>query len=174
MIIIAEIGINHNGNIHLAHELIKQAKIAGANVAKLQFYDPAKIFGPKGSYPDKANYEFALKVQFNYEQAKQIKIWCDQENIEFSASVFDIERFEWMEKLDIKRYKIASRAVENKELCKKIFNTKKEAIISLGFWKGKKVPYDYKNAKYLYCVPKYPCGYSDIKMPGSFDNSIYS
>lgn len=174
MVIIAEIGINHNGNINLAHELIRQAKFSGADIAKFQFYDPDKIFGPEGSYPDKKNYEFALTVQFGLEQAKVLKKWCDEEEIEFMASVFDVERFKWMEALKVKRYKIASRSVQDKELCRKILNTGKEAFISLGFWKGKDEPYKAKNAKYLYCVPKYPCDYADIKLPESFNKSIYA
>jgi N-acetylneuraminate synthase/N,N'-diacetyllegionaminate synthase len=173
MIIIAEIGINHNGNIHLAHELIRQAKFCGADIAKFQFYSPSKIFGPKGSYPDRKNYEFALKVQFGFEEAKTLKKWCDEEGIEFMASVFDLERFEWMEQLKVKRYKIASRSVQEKELCQKILDTKKETFISLGFWKDKDVPYKDKNARYLYCVPKYPCAYEDVKFPESFKKSIY-
>ena len=52
MIIIAEIGINHNGSIHLAHELIRQARNAGADIAKFQFYDPYEIFGPEGTFPN--------------------------------------------------------------------------------------------------------------------------
>ena len=43
MLIIAEIGINHNGSLDIAHELIRQARLAGADVAKFQFYDPFKI-----------------------------------------------------------------------------------------------------------------------------------
>jgi len=174
MITIAEIGINHNGSINLAHELIRQAKFSGADIAKFQFYDPYKIFGPSGSHPDEKNLENALKVQFGFKEAKQVKKWCDEEKIEFLASVFDIERFEWMEKLEVDRYKIASRSVENKELCDKILATGKECFISLGMWTKKQVPYQKKNAQYLYCVSKYPCNYEDIQLPSSFDSSIYT
>lgn len=174
MIIIAECGVNHQGNIYLAHEMIRQAKICGADIAKFQFYDPEGLFGENGKYPNKEICEFTKTVQFNYEQAKQLKEWCDEEEIEFMASVFDLERFEWMEKLEVKRHKIASRAVENEELCHKILKTNKETFISLGFWKEKGFPYkEYDNGKYLYCIPKYPCEYKDINLPTSFDASIY-
>src|SRR3990167_9393784 len=89
------------------------------------------------------------------------------------ASVFDLERFEWMEALGARRYKIASRTVQETALCKKILATGKETFISLGFWRGKAVPYQAANARYLYCVPKYPCEYSDIHLPDSFSASIY-
>ena len=173
MIIIAEIGINHNGNIYLAHELIRQAEIAGADIAKFQFYDPHKLFGPSGSHPDKEAFEFALTVQFNYEDAQRLKSWCDEERIEFMASVFDHERFEWMESLGVKRHKIASRTVQDAELCRHILATGKETFISLGMWDQDEVPYKADNARYLYCVARYPCEYSDIHLPKSFQDSIY-
>lgn len=168
MIIIAEIGINHNGSIHLAHELIRQARQAGADVAKFQFYDPYKIFGPEGSYPNAEALAQALTVQFGFDEAKQLARLCEQEGIEFMASVFDLERFGWVEALGVKRHKIASRAVENTELCRQILATGKDAFISLGFWAGQGVPYTARNAHYLHCVPKYPCSLDDVALPAAF------
>ena len=174
IVIIAEIGINHNGNVHLAHELIRQAAIAGATIAKFQFYDPYKLFGPSGTHPDDTAFQFALSVQFGYDEAKTLKRWCEEEGIEFMASVFDAERFEWTESLDVARYKIASRTVQDTELCHRILATGKETFISLGAWHNKEgLPYLVANAHYLYCVMKYPCEYSDIRLPTSFRDSRY-
>ena len=173
MVIIAEIGINHGGNLHVAHELIRQAKIAGADIAKFQFYDPHKIFGPSGSHPNPTSFQHALTVQFGFEEAKRLKQWCDEEQIEFMASVFDEERFEWMESLGVKRHKIASRTVQDAPLCQQILATGKETFISLGMWQGRGVPYDAPNAHYLYCVSKYPCEYVDLQLPRNFEDSIY-
>lgn len=174
MIIIAEIGINHNGSLSLAHELIRQAKQSGANIAKFQFYDPAKIFGPNGSHPNEEAHRHALSVQFGFEEARRLKRWCDEEDIEFMASAFDQERFEWMEELGVKRHKIASRTVQEADFCRKILATGKETYISLGLWTGDKAPFKADNARYLLCVTKYPCEYSDIAMPVSFQSSVYS
>ena len=173
MIIIAEIGINHNGSVHHAHELIRQAKASGADIAKFQFYDPYKVFGPVGTYPDAEALTQALTVQFGFDQAAQLKAWCDQERIEFMASVFDLDRFGWMESLGVRRHKIASRVVQHRELCDRILATKFETFVSLGFWDGAGVPYQCSNARYLYCVPKYPCPYEDISLPRAFADSIY-
>lgn len=173
MIIIAEIGINHNGSIELAHELIRQARIAGADVAKFQFYDPHKIFGPQGSFPNPAALAQALTVQFGFDEARRLKAWCEQEGIEFMASVFDLERFGWTETLGVTRHKIASRAAQDRELCERILGTGQDTFVSLGFWEGEGVPYDRQNAKYLYCVPKYPCPYEDVDLPRWFAGSIY-
>lgn len=173
MIVIAEIGINHNGSIDLAHELIRQAGIAGADIAKFQFYDPYKIFGPEGSHPDAASLAQALPIQFDLDQARQLKAWCDQEGIEFMASVFDLERFGWMESLGVLRHKIASRSVANRPLCEAILGTGKETFVSLGFWEGAQLPYAASNARYLYCVPKYPCPYEALSLPRAFADSMY-
>jgi N,N'-diacetyllegionaminate synthase len=173
MIIIAEIGINHNGSIDLAHELIRQAKICGADIAKFQFYDPYKIFGPQGSFPNAEALAQALTVQFGFEHARQLKAWCDQEGIEFMASVFDLERFEWTQTLGVSRHKIASRAAQDRELCDRVLATGQETFVSLGFWSGEGVPYRQANARYLYCVPKYPTPYEDLELPKSFADSVY-
>ena len=174
MIIIAEIGINHNGSLNVAHEMIRQAKISGADIAKFQFYDPHKIFGPDGSFPNAEALAQALTVQFGFDEARQLKAWCDQEGIEFMASVFDLERFGWTESLGVRRHKIASRAAQDTELCERILATGGETFISLGFWTGERVPYDAPNATYLYCVAKYPCPYEDVHMPRSFAESTYA
>jgi N,N'-diacetyllegionaminate synthase len=174
MIIIAEIGINHNGSLNVAHEMIRQARISGADIAKFQFYDPYKIFGPDGSYPNADALAQALTVQFGFDEAKQLKAWCDQEGIEFMASVFDLERFGWTETIGVKRHKIASRAAQDAELCQRILATGGETFISLGFWTGNTVPYTAANARYLYCVPKYPCPYEDIALPRSFADTVYA
>jgi N-acetylneuraminate synthase/N,N'-diacetyllegionaminate synthase len=173
MVIIAEIGINHNGSIDVAHELIRQARIAGADIAKFQFYDPYKIFGPQGSYPNAEALAQALTVQFGFEDAKRLKAWCDEEGIEFMASVFDLERFEWTQQLGVRRHKIASRAVQNAELCRRIIATGQETFASLGFWEGQGVPFEATNVRYLYCVPKYPTEYHDLQLPRSFEDSFF-
>jgi sialic acid synthase SpsE len=173
MIIIAEIGINHNGSVHLAHELIRQAKLAGADIAKFQFYDPYKIFGPAGSHPNPEALAQALTVQFGLDDARQLKAWSDDEGIEFMASVFDLERFEWMQSLGVGRHKIASRSVQNTELCDRILATGLETFVSLGFWPGPGAPYPHPNARYLYCVPEYPCPLDHIALPRSFADSVY-
>lgn len=173
MIVIAEIGINHNGHIHLAHELIRQARLAGADIAKFQFYDPYRIFGPEGSHPDVDAMAQALSVQFGQDDARQLKSWCDEEGIEFMASVFDLDRFEWMRELGVSRHKIASRAVQNTELCRRILDTGQETFVSLGFWQERHLPFQSPNARYLYCVPKYPAEYGDIHLPRSFSESVY-
>jgi len=132
--IIAEIGINHNGNIHLAHELIRQAAMCGADAAKFQAYSVDTLFHPEtGEDPNDEIWRGVKKTEFDKDQFEQIKCWCDEENIEFMCSVFDDERLQWMEDLGIKRHKIASRVSKlNHSLAEKMVATGKECIMSMG------------------------------------------
>ena len=60
---------------------------------------------------------------------------CKEEGIEFMASVFDVKRIRWLEDLNVKRYKIASRSIHEEHLINAVIETGKPVLISLGMWK---------------------------------------
>lgn len=169
--IIAEIGQNHNGNIKLAKKLIHCAKENGADVAKFQVFDTDKLFGKKNN----PWYEYNLRSQLSRKDVLELAKECKRADIEFMASVFDIERIEWLEEAQVKRYKIASRSIKDLELLKKIKETGKPIIVSLGQWHEDKFPriascgFIY----FLYCVSKYPAKLEDLKF-NSVDFNKYS
>jgi len=167
--IIAEIGINHDGNIHLAHELIRQASICGATVAKFQSYSVDALFHPQtGTDPDKEIWENVKHLELTMEQLLQCKQWCSEEGIEFMCSVFDSERLGWIEGMGVSRHKIASRTSKfSPDLVNEIVRTGKECLMSLGF-DAQKVHGQDENIKYLYCVSEYPTEYGSLDMPTSF------
>ena len=154
MKIISEIGINHNGDFRKIEELIRQSKIGGADYAKFQLYSSVRVFGD----------ESRKQNEFTFKQVRQIKDICDNYGITFFASVFDEEKLEWCEKLDVELYKVASRTVvKEPELCKQIVATKKPVYISLGFWEENGLPFEGDNIKYLNCISKYPTSVLDFK-----------
>ena len=161
MIFIAEIGMNHNGNFDLAYELIKRAKLAGADIAKFQL----------GWRDGEGEIN-----QIDYEILQKLNKWCDYFQIEFMASIITEKAFELAKKIDFKRYKIASRTVkDNIDLVRKVVNDGKETIISLGMWNSNEPPIQ-KNEKikYLWCKSKYPAEPWDLMdFPKDFTNSIY-
>src|SRR5574337_24933 len=169
VLVIAEIGINHNGNMALAKELIRQASICGADVAKFQAYSVDKLFHPEyGEDPNEEIWKGVKPLEFNKQQFAELKSFCDQENIEFMCSVFDEERLGWMEELGVKRHKIASRTSKlSRDLAVKMVETGKECLMSLGF-DSKPLETNYSNVRYLYCVSKYPTMYSELNLPLSF------
>ena len=161
MLFIAEIGMNHNGNIDLAYELIKQAKFSGADIAKFQL----------GWRDGEGEIN-----RINFDLLQTLKKWCDYFEIEFMVSIISDKAFELAKKVEFNRYKIASRTVtDNIDLVTKILAEGKETIISLGMWDDQEAPFNKGiNIRYLWCKSKYPAEPWDlIDLPKNFKNSIY-
>lgn len=160
MLFIAEIGMNHNGNLNLCFEMIKQAKQAGADIAKFQL-----------GWRDKPGEINCIDEEW----LKKLKEWCDYFTIEFMASVITPQAFAMIRKVNPNRYKIASRTLkDNFDFAKEIVRDGKETIVSLGMWDKQTVPFDSRNVKYLWCKSKYPSEPRDLRdLPKDFRNSPY-
>ena len=171
--IAAEIGINHNGDMDLCHELIRQASINGEDLVKFQLYEPKILFADEPHLIKEGQ-----RCQFNYDQFKRVLDWCHEESIEPFFSVFDETRLEWTEKHDCKIYKIASRSVKKTpDFCKTICKLGKPTYVALGMEsleKAKDIMGDYSNVKYLFCKSLYPSQYKDYAdQPTDYVNSEY-
>ncbi len=161
MLFIAEIGLNHNGHFGLCYELIKQAKLAGADIAKFQLGWRAKA--------DEMNH-------ITPEVLTQLKRWCDYFEIELMFSIFTPDAYALVKPFDLPRYKIASRTVkDNLDLAKQIAAEGKPTIISLGMWDQPELPLKKAaNIHYLWCRSKYPCEPWDlVGLPKDFNASPY-
>ena len=159
---IAEIGMNYNGNFDLAFELIKQAKYAGADIAKFQL----------GWRDDKNDIN-----HLDVDRLDQLEKWCNYFEIEFMVSTITDEAFEVAKTIDFKYYKVASRTVrDNLSLVEKIVALGKETFISLGMWDESFMPIkDKGNIHYLWCRSKYPTTPWDlIDFPKDFLGSPYA
>jgi sialic acid synthase SpsE len=169
--VIAEIGHNHNGDMGLAEEMIWAAKECGADVVKFQLYDIEKLPGIEKGSPV---YWELKATQINREQLIKLKEACDKQNVEFMCSVFDAERVKWTEEINMKRYKIASRSVNDIPLIMAIEQTRKPMIVSLGKWEKEGFPpHITGQVDYLYCVAKYPPEDSDMSnFPTKFDSQF--
>ena len=175
-LIIAEIGLNHNGNMDIAKSLIDEAYSAGADIAKFQFFDISEYFGPEFEW-----YDECMNARLDFEKASMLSDYCDKVGIEFMSSVFNLEGVEWAKKLEMKRYKIASRCINQNDLLEKVSETGKDMIVSLGMWNNANpdspLP-THINSKgkidYLYCVAKYPTLPEDIEFNKIDFKSKYS
>ena len=165
--IILEAGHNGNGNMRLNKLLIEEAKICGADAIKFQLYDTDKI---KKVW--QSRYMELKMAELTFENAKELKEYANKIGIEFMASAFDVERVGWLEKLGVKRHKLASRSIYDKELIKAMEKTGKPIIASLGMWKEKELP-KIKNAKFLHCVSEYPAYFNNDNFPAKFGD-IYN
>jgi N,N'-diacetyllegionaminate synthase len=161
MIFIAEIGMNHNGNFGLIHELIRQAKLAGADIAKFQlgWRDGEGEINRIGE----AEIELILKVSEYYD-------------IEPMFSLIKREAFDFIKGYDFKRYKVASRTVKDDlDLVRDIVAEGKETFVSLGMWENEGLPITgANNIRYLFCKSLYPTAPWEITdLPKDFTNSPY-
>jgi sialic acid synthase SpsE len=170
--IIAEVGINHGGDMNMAQRMITQARQCGADIVKFQLYDPYKLLNPTEFTPN--DWAEIVKSELSLNDTLKLKNHCDQVGIEFMASAFDLTRLGWLEALNVKRHKIASRSVYDAEYCQRVIETRKPYIISTGWLKAKN-PLNEKIDKtikrlggcnpkcsILYCVSKYPTPLEDV------------
>ena len=159
--IISEIHPQHLGSIDEAKRMILFSKLGGADFVKVQLYDSKLLFND-----NKRNY-----IQLSKKEFFNLNDYAKKIDINFFASIFDRSKIDWCEEADINYYKIASRSINDKKLCKEIISLKKKVFISLGMHKNlKSLPYKEKNITYFYCVSKYPTRLDELKMP-NFENS---
>jgi len=173
--IIAEIGINHNGSMDLAKILIDIAKECGADVAKFQLYNPYSLL-KKDDFSSE-NWETVLRAELPKTRVFELKKHCDQKKIEFMASAFDLERLSWLEEMEVKRHKIASRSIYDLEYIEAVQNTFKPYLVSTGMIQKDNIDpktwrrLNSENASFLYCISKYPTPLNEIKFD-CFDFAI--
>jgi sialic acid synthase SpsE len=161
MIFIAEIGLNHNGNFGLFHTLVREASEAGADIAKFQL-------GWRDS-------EGEINC-ITPEVLSNILDICDYYEIEPMVSILTPEAYEIAKHLNFRRYKIASRTVEdNPNLVESILSEGKETFVSLGFWSKPSLPFETRdNLRYLWCNSLYPTPPWALKgLPKTFIGTPY-
>lgn len=173
--IIAEIGINHNGDMILAKKMIEAAVECGADVTKFQIYVPERVLDCD-HLGIKRHWSTIKATELSFEDVCLLKDMCDDIGIEFLASVFHPDRVVWTEKIGMERYKIASRSIYDEKLAQAIFETGKPIILSYGWWKmGRTPPISRltgwgRRVSRLYCVSQYPTSLSAIHMDrGTFN-----
>jgi sialic acid synthase SpsE len=168
--IIAEIGQNHNGDMNLAKELIDAAKENGADVAKFQLFDAPTLFPSTKPW-----FDYNCKTQLSKDNVNELSEYCTKVDIEFMASVFDIERIKWLEDVNVLRYKIASRSIKEDSLIKELIKTKKPLLASLGMWEEENFPLILDDkANFLFCISKYPTELEDFNFSNIDFNNKYS
>ncbi len=136
--IIAEIAQAHDGSLGILHSYIDAVSKIGANAVKFQMhyadaessiYEPSRV---NFSYVDKNRFEYWKRMELSFNQWKEIKDHCESVNLEFLVSPFSIKAVNILEKLKVKRYKIASGEINNYLMLQKISETKKPILISTG------------------------------------------
>ena len=163
--IVAEIASNWEGNFTKAEKLMQKSKNAGANAVKFQIWRAHDLYNNK--HPD---WKFIKKSEITLEKAIKLKKIADKIGIEFFCSAFYPEAIDILEKLKVKRYKIASRTCLLKdphslETLKKIALTKKPVIISMGMGGNINLIrniFSRNKTLFCYCISEYPTDFKKI------------
>ena len=136
--IIAEIGINHNGDIEIAKKLIEVAKDAGCNAVKFQKRTVEKVYSndtldaPRESPWGNTTRDQKLGLEFGKKEYDEINQCCLLYGIDWFASSWDIDSQSFLHQYDLKYNKIASAMLTNTELLKTVAEEKKHTFISTG------------------------------------------
>ena len=139
--IIAEAGVNHNGSIVLAKQLIDLASASGADAIKFQTFKAKNLVvknAPKAEYQKQvtntteSQFDMIKKLELNEEAHKELLAYCHKKNILFLSSPFDHESIDLLDKLGLKIIKIASGEITNLPFLRHIGSLGKEIILSTG------------------------------------------
>ncbi len=182
-LIIAEAGVNHNGDITIAKELIHQAASAGADIVKFQTFKAEKLLtndAPMANYQldaskeDASSYEMLQKLELSENDHSILAKECKKENIEFLSTAFDESSLSFLIDLGISRIKIPSGEITNKPLLNFISQFDMPVIMSTGMadlseiecaidaLSGKKLTKE--NISILHCTSQYPAAYDDVNL----------
>jgi N-acetylneuraminate synthase len=137
--IVAEIGINHNGDVDIAKRLIDAAKLAGCDAVKFQKRTPELCVPPEQrNIPRETPWglitymEYRYKVEFGYEQYAEIDRYCKQQGITWFASCWDVPSVDFIEQFDPPCSKVASASLTDDELLHRLNATGKPILLSTG------------------------------------------
>ena len=138
MIITAEIGINHNGDLSLCKKLIDIAVDAGADCVKFQKRDINQVYtqeyldSKRDSPWGKTQRDQKAGLEFDAKEYEQIEKYCKSKKIDWFASAWDLNSQKFLRQFDCKYNKVASAMIVHTELLKEIASEKKHTFISTG------------------------------------------
>ena len=136
--IIAEVGINHCGDLGLAKQLISAAKSAGADAVKFQKRDIDQVYSkeflasPRESEWGTTQREQKEGLEFGLEEYEEIDRFCMKNEIEWFASAWDVKSQEFLRRFRLKHNKIASAMVSHRPLLEMVAEEKVHTYISTG------------------------------------------
>ena len=180
--IIAEIGVNHNGDITLAKKLIDAAVNCRANAVKFQTFSAKRLASPSTpkvpyqcSTSDLKESHFAMlkKLELSKNDHIILKKYCKKKAIEFCSTPYSVEDAQFLESLGVNLYKVASADITDRRLHEYLSGTGKEVIVATGMSTMDEIAeilklYEEKSARdkviLLQCVSAYPAKAKHINL----------
>ena len=184
VLIIAEAGVNHNGSMLLAKQLVDAAVDAGADIIKFQTFKAEKLVSKaakQAEYQKKnigdgtdSQYEMLKKLELSEDGHQVLISYCQEKGIRFWSTAFDFESMDFLRSLQLGLWKIPSGEITNYPFLRKIASFGEDVIMSTGMCEEQ----DIQNAidvllKYglkkeqitlLHCNTQYPTPYCDVNL----------
>ncbi|MCG6144953.1 N-acetylneuraminate synthase [Leptospira bandrabouensis] len=186
-IIIAEAGVNHNGDLKIAEELIQVAAKAGADFVKFQTFQSNSIsskLAGRAEYQkanmkeDGSQISMLKKLELNFEMHQHLIQVCKQNKIQFLSTAFDLPSIDLLIQLGIKLWKIPSGEITNYPYLKKIGSLNGEVILSTGMSNLGEIEAalsvlenagtQRENITVLHCTTEYPAPMNEVNLRAMF------
>lgn len=140
--VIAEAGVNHNGSLKRAKEMVIKAREAGADAIKFQTFKSEKLvstFAEKAAYQientgsaDESQLEMVKKLELSFDDFRELQAFSKEKGIQFLSTPFDLESIDFLNQLEMPFWKLPSGEVTNYPYLVKIAQTHKDIVMSTG------------------------------------------
>lgn len=181
VLIIAEAGVNHNGKLELAKKLVDKAVYAKADIIKFQTFTADALttknahmteYQKKNSNGEDTQYKMLKSLELKREEFIELKEYCRLRDIEFLSTAFDLKSIEFLDELEMNRWKIPSGEITNLPYLIKIAERKKPIILSTGMSTMDDIRNAIKALKdngageitILHCTTEYPTPFDDVNL----------
>lgn len=178
--VIAEAGVNHNGEMTKAIKLIEMAKKAGADAVKFQTFKSEKvisrnakmaIYQKKNIGKETSQIEMVKKLELSYDEFISLKNYCDKIGIVFLSTPFDNDSVDFLSEI-VPFFKIGSGELTNLPFLAHVASNKKPILLSTGMSKLGEVEKALEiiecsgndNIALLHCTTNYPCPYEEVNL----------
>lgn len=184
VIIIAEAGVNHNGDILMAKKLIDAGVAAGVDYVKFQTFKADKLVSrdaKKADYQSKnigdsddSQYNMLKKLELSHEDHLELMKYCNERNIKFFSTAFDVEGVHYLNNLGLELFKVPSGEITNYPYLKAMASFNKPVILSTGMCKESEISdavdvlisngLTKDRISILHCNTEYPTPMKDVNL----------
>lgn len=179
--IIAEAGVNHNGSLELAKKMVDIAKNAGANCIKFQTFIAKNIASKnarKAEYQkqqtdsDENQLDMLRKLELSFDEFIELNEYCKLKKIEFISTAFDFDSIDFLNTLNMKKWKVPSGEITNLPYLMKIAKLNKPVILSTGMSTMEEIRAALSvlqqngsgEITVLHCTTEYPTPFEDVNL----------
>ncbi|KAF5028372.1 MAG: N-acetylneuraminate synthase [Sedimentibacter saalensis] len=180
-LIIAEVGVNHNGDIEIAKKMAKEARRCGADIVKFQTGKIELLVSKNAEKADyqklttgneETQYDMIKKLLLSFEEFEKLNEYCKENDIVFLSTPFDLDSIDFLEQLDIPFWKIPSGEITNLPYLIKIAKTHKPIVMSTGMCTMRDIEDAMEvlqvnncgEITLLHCTTEYPAPYEDVNL----------